>query len=1412
MQTTLQTLRKVLSVCRPARATMTLGLLLILGFAQSGLAQNPPLNFGNNYFVTGDYVVAGVGLRGLGVNGFATQQFKMPDANSVPSTGVPAGADIVAALLYWETVESSQTTYAGQNGFFRPVVRGGPATGYPITGAVLGNPNAPVSWSSGGCNGSSQGSKTMRVYRADVRALLPVDSNGNVLANGTYEVSLADSGSNGGGVPLTLGASLVIIYRALTPGLPLNSVVIYDGSFAPSNSSDSMSQTLYGFYQAAASPISKLTHLVGNGQNNKFETVSLNGKALPSLYGNGSLPSFPGFYNGSWDNPTWSFPNPNYLNGSNPVNANDFSATTVVGPTSTNGSCVSWGAVIVGTTVQSSGDGIVSDGLIDLWKTHNPPGYCDASVNGGDCTTTDPSWVALPGATPGEKDLFVELDYMCSSVKADGTCDTTNGNYSFYPPPGALTMMANAFSPHGIIAHFIPGNPGFPAPYATGAIQEQTCTDTANSLCVLPNQPGIVGWKADFESIKSQPLNYPDEASCEAALNGPCIRRFQHGRKDSYHYALFAHALGLPEWGLLGGSLTSVVASGNTVTFTTSAPHGLNTVAGTDRVTVADAITNPSLNGTYSVQTPSPTTFTIQISTPANATYTLATDPELSVTSGQIGTRSGFSDIGGADSLITLGLWGAAGQTDQVQGGTFMHELGHSNGLTHGGLYYDTPNTYFATFEPNCKPNYQSVMSYLFQVDLLQSDAQGDTVLDYSGQGLNPLNENSLPPGVTTTDGSALAYSTTKWYTPTQPSGVGTAATSHCDGGPLSNNDPNPTMYLVSGPANPTTPEWVTSSDINFDGTLSASLRGYNDWANLDLRQIGATGSDVLGGGGKGFVGGGGKGFVGGGGKGFVGGGGKGFVGGGGRNGEITLAAANSYVRSPRNLTAEVLTAPPHYIQLNWLASTFSQIGSYNIYRSTDGATAVKINSVAGTSLTFTDMTVTCGPIYSYFVTAVLANSNPVQESVPSNTTSAMPICDPTSTTVASSADPSIFGQPVTFTATVTNLGTNTATPTGSVQFYVDGTAFGGAVTVSGSGDVATGTSGATATLSVSGSPHLIKAVYTNTDGNFSGSSGTLNQTVNPAPTSTTVTSSANPSIYGQSVTFTATVANTAGAGISTATPTGSVQFYVDGAAFGTSVPLSGSGASVTVTSGATATLSVSGSPHAIKAVYTNTDGNFNGSSGTLSQTVNPAPTSTTVTSSLNPSILGQSVTFTATVANTAGAAISTAIPTGSVQFMDGASPLGTPQSLSGLGTATLTTSTLAAANHPITAVYTNIDGNFRGSTSSIVTQVVEDFSITATPGAQTISSGHQAIYSVTVTPIDGLTGTIALSCSGAPPNSTCSVSPSSENLQGSPVKSTVTLSANKNVTHGTFTLTFTGVLVGGYNLTHSTTVQLTVK
>ena len=71
---------------------------------------------------------------------------------------------------------------------------------------------------------------TLRVYRADVNTYFPVNANGSGVryGSGAFKVSLPDSG--GSGFPVTEGASLVVIYRVLSPNFPLKSVVIYDGS------------------------------------------------------------------------------------------------------------------------------------------------------------------------------------------------------------------------------------------------------------------------------------------------------------------------------------------------------------------------------------------------------------------------------------------------------------------------------------------------------------------------------------------------------------------------------------------------------------------------------------------------------------------------------------------------------------------------------------------------------------------------------------------------------------------------------------------------------------------------------------------------------------------------------------------------------------------------------------------------------------------------------------------------------------------------------------------------------------------------------------------------------------------------------------------------------------------------------
>src|SRR5262249_28765382 len=168
--------------------------------------------------------------------------------------------------------------------------------------------------------------------------------------------------------------------------------------------------------------------------------------------------------------------------------------------------------------------------------------------------------------------------------------------------------------------------------------------------------------------------------------------------------------------------------------------------------------------------------------------------------------------------------------------------------------------------------------------------------------------------------------------------------------------------------------------------------------------------------------------------------------------------------------------------------------------------------------------------------------------------------------------------------------------------------------------------------------------------------------------TSTTVTSSLNPSVFGQSVAFTATVTAVPPA---TGTPTGTVTFLDGAATLGTATLSSGS-----------ATFAISSlavGNHTITVSYSGCS-NFTGrTSPAITQTVNQASSSSSVASSLNPSVFGQSVTFTTTVSAISPGA---GTPTGTVTFLDGATTLGTATLAS--GGATFATSSLAAGNHTI--------------------------------------------------------------------------------------------------------------------------------
>jgi hypothetical protein len=312
----------------------------------------------------------------------------------------------------------------------------------------------------------------------------------------------------------------------------------------------------------------------------------------------------------------------------------------------------------------------------------------------------------------------------------------------------------------------------------------------------------------------------------------------------------------------------------------------------------------------------------------------------------------------------------------------------------------------------------------------------------------------------------------------------------------------------------------------------------------------------------------------------------------------------------------------------------------------------------------------------------------------------AAPAQNTTTTLGASPASPVMAGLPVTFTATVS------PSAAGSVQFK-DGTiALGSPATVSAGQATLT-----TSTLSVA--THSITAVFTATDpAAFNGStSAPLPFTISPAPaqsTSTTLTANpTSPVTAGTSVTFTATVSPAAA---------GTVQFKDGAANLGPAATVSAGQASMT-------TSSLTVASHSITAVFTPTDPSaFLGStSPPMTYVVNSPATTTATALSANPAspaASGMAVTFTANVTPAAAA--------GTVQFMDGATALGTPQTVSG-GQATTSTSTLSVATHSITAVFTPTDAAaFSGSTSTPLPYVIT--------GQTTTNLG-----SLSFTPVTGL-------------------------------------------------------------------------
>src|SRR2546421_2090138 len=196
-------------------------------------------------------------------------------------------------------------------------------------------------------------------------------------------------------------------------------------------------------------------------------------------------------------------------------------------------------------------------------------------------------------------------------------------------------------------------------------------------------------------------------------------------------------------------------------------------------------------------------------------------------------------------------------------------------------------------------------------------------------------------------------------------------------------------------------------------------------------------------------------------------------------------------------------------------------------------------------------------------------------------------------------------------------------------------------------------------------------------------------------------------------------------------------------------------------------------------------------SSGNFS--LSASPTSRTVTA-------GNSTSYTATVTPSGGF-------TGSVNLSVSGLPSGAsatfsvnPIAGSGNSTMSVTTSTSTpTGSYTLTITGTSTSPSLTHSTT--VTLVVNSFSLSASPSSQTVTRGNSTNYTVTVTPINGFSGTVTLRVRGLPLNSSASFNPSSVTGQGT---STMTVSTNASTSTGTFTVRIRGT---SGSATHSTTV-----
>jgi Bacterial Ig-like domain (group 3) len=411
------------------------------------------------------------------------------------------------------------------------------------------------------------------------------------------------------------------------------------------------------------------------------------------------------------------------------------------------------------------------------------------------------------------------------------------------------------------------------------------------------------------------------------------------------------------------------------------------------------------------------------------------------------------------------------------------------------------------------------------------------------------------------------------------------------------------------------------------------------------------------------------------------------------------------------------------------------------------GSTITSLNSGSAVSLSAGIATLTGVRLSGIGTHTITANYGGVSNTFKTSSNTATVTLSKASVTVTGPAT-----QPVTMTSghsgsvTITVAGSNTtlAAPTGTLSYSIlnsSGTSAGSGTPALVAGNSSSTTSIAIPSTLASGT-YTINVTYSGDSNYLASSTATaIEFTIGQVTPSISWTPSAGSIVYGTSLTgilnATATSGSTAVAGTFT---------YTAMLAGGSATPITSG--SVLVAGGYTLT-----------AAFTPVDGTtYTSATKTVPLNVGQATPTVGLTSTVNPAMATSAVTFTASVASSSGT------PTGTVSFLDGTTLLGAV-TLSG-GAAAFTTSSLAAGTHTITAVYAG-DANFASVTTSPVTEVIQDFSLSpsgsgASTPTQTVSPGGTASYSLVLGPLSGTTfpNAVTLSVSGLPPGATATITP----------------------------------------------------